>query len=43
MQANIRIEQMPQMQLAGISSIGFQNVAESYKRLVQWAAAKDLL
>jgi len=43
MNTNIEIKQIPKMQLAGINSIGFQNIASSYDKLIQWAAPKGLM
>ena len=43
MRTNIEVKKLPEMKLAGITSIGFQNIAGSYDKLLQWAAPKGLL
>ncbi|PRP68314.1 hypothetical protein BST86_06480 [Nonlabens agnitus] len=39
----IQIKQIPEMQLAGVTAMGFQNVAGSYDQLVNWAGDQGLL
>jgi AraC family transcriptional regulator len=43
MHTNIEIKKLPEMKLAGITSIGLQNIAGSYEKLVKWSAPKGLL
>lgn len=43
MNAKIEIREIPKMDLAYVSSIGPQNLENSYGKLIQWAAPKGLM
>lgn len=43
MHAEIKIKEMPTMKLAYVSSIGTQNLANAYQKLIQWATPKGLM
>ena len=43
MNAKIEIKAMPKMDLAYVSSIGCQNLANAYEKLVQWATLTGLM
>jgi len=43
MNANIKIKEIPKMDLAYVSSIGPQNLEIAYQKLIQWAAPKGLI
>jgi len=43
MNANIKIKEIPKMELAYVSSIGPQNLGTAYGKLMQWATPKGLM
>jgi len=43
MNANIKIKEIPKMDLAYVSSIGPQNLEIAYQKLIKWAAPKGLI
>ena len=43
MNAEIQIKELPEMKLAYVSSLGSQNLANAYQKLMQWAIPKGLV
>ena len=43
MNANIEIKEMPQMELAYVSSMGSQNLEAAYQQLIKWATPQGLM
>jgi len=43
MNADIKIKELPKMDLAFVTSIGAQNVGAAYQKLLQWAIPKGLM